>query len=48
MKMIGKLLPCFFALAFVCLGQAKEKPTNFVVFLTVTWAGETLPVTGIR
>ena len=32
--MTGKLLPCFFAFAFVCLGQAKEKPTNFVVFLT--------------
>jgi len=29
-----KLLPLLVGLAFACLGQAKDKPTNFVVFLT--------------
>ncbi|MBN38774.1 MAG: N-acetylgalactosamine-6-sulfatase [Opitutae bacterium] len=29
-----KLLPLLVGLAFACLGKAKEKPTNFVVFLT--------------
>jgi len=32
--MYRKLLPLLFGLAFACFGQAKDKPTNFVVFLT--------------